>query len=55
MTKKKNASGKIQVKKLKIKKETLKDLEVKGKGVKGGIRIRSILTDCTCSCTPWCK
>ena len=38
MTTKKTATGKDQAKKLKLKKETVKDLEVKGKasGVKGG-------------------
>lgn len=53
MVTKKSSTSKA--KKLRVKKETLKDLGVKGKSVKGGMRIKSIITDCTCSCTPWCK
>lgn len=41
MTKKKKTTGKGQLKKLKLKRETLKDLSVKkaGKNVRGGLAI----------------
>jgi hypothetical protein len=55
MTTQRKSDKNRRAKKLRVKKETLKDLGVKGKDVKGGMRIRSIITDCTCSCTPWCK
>lgn len=38
MTAKVRAKGRKQVKKLKLKKETLRDLDVKGREIKGGDR-----------------
>ena len=53
MTTKKTATGKGQAKKLKLKKETVKDLDVKGKanGVKGGaIRLTGACPTASCNC-----
>ena len=36
-TKKKATAGKVAVKKLKLKKETLRDLEMKGRNIKAGL------------------
>ena len=45
-------------KKLKLKKETMRDLDAKGSGrqVKAGVRVAtgSCKGGCTLSCTPWC-
>jgi hypothetical protein len=64
-TKKKTASGKAKPGKLKLKKETIKDLEVKGsaRGVRGGVAPKSAHcetltycgTQCMCKKTDWCK
>ena len=53
MTAKKTGTGKGQAKKLKLKKETVKDLDVKGKanGVKGGVFLTGMCTNrATCVC-----
>ena len=49
MTTKKTTTGKSQARKLKLKKETVKDLDVKGKAneVKGGLVPRSIVCGIT--------
>ncbi len=62
-TKKQTASGKAKPGKLKLKKETIKDLEVKGSArVKGGVAPKSAHcetltycgTQCMCNKTDWC-
>ncbi len=56
-TRKKTTTGKGEVKKLKLKKETLKDLDSKGgKKIRGGV-LRQGSNTCTCTipyecCTP---
>ncbi len=50
VAKKKATTGKGQVKKLKLKRETIRDLGAKGRNVKGGARVRRPETD-TCGAT----
>jgi hypothetical protein len=51
VAKNKATTGKGQVKKLKLKKETIRDLGTKGKDVKGG-GIRPFTGSCHCYTTP---
>ncbi len=55
MTKRKTTTGKRGVKKLKLKKETLRDLDTRGKGreVKGGLRAATYT--CYDLCTITCR
>ena len=56
-TRKKTATGKGEAKKLKLKKETIKDLDLKNKArdVKAGLAIRdSTLAYCSNMCTGIC-
>jgi hypothetical protein len=46
MTKRKTTVGKAGAKKLKLRKETLKDLQPRGKGVKGGGLVAATLRGC---------
>jgi hypothetical protein len=59
MTRKSKASpGKRSTRKLKLKRETIKDLGPKsrGSGVKGGLRVGGSIVTCTCfSCVYTCK
>jgi hypothetical protein len=51
MTSKRNSSkARSGVKKLKVKKETLKDLEPKGGAVKGGQRYKTASQGCSDAC-----
>ncbi len=55
MVTKKTAAGKAKEKKLKLKRETIKDLEPKSKAVKGGIGPRTGIL-CTADCaTATCR
>jgi hypothetical protein len=53
MVTKKKASAKKGVAKLKLKKETIRDLDVRGKSarVKGGLKRKDTDNDCSVGCT----